>query len=84
MIVGRIIFGIGSESLNISQNSIMAQWFRDKEMSLAIGLCISIPKVGSAINSFLSPLIIKKGGNIAHAMSLGVVFLVFSFVFYEY
>lgn len=29
MIVGRVIFGMGSESLNASQNSIMAQWFRD-------------------------------------------------------
>lgn len=80
MILGRVVFGMGSESLNISQNSIMAQWFKDKEISLAIGLCISIPKIGSAVNSLLSPLVIQQGGSIAGSMLLGVGFLAFSYV----
>lgn len=58
----------------------MAQWFKNKEMSLAIGLCISIPKVGSAINSLLSPLVVEKGGTVAESMMLGLVFLLFSYV----
>ena len=58
----------------------MAQWFKNKEMSLAIGLCISVPKVGSAINSILSPLVVEKGGDVAQSMMLGLLFLVFSYV----
>jgi len=57
MLVGRCIFGIGSESLNAAQAAIMAHWFRGQEVSLALGLCLSVPKLGSAFNSFLSPMI---------------------------
>ncbi len=78
MIVGRVIFGMGSESLNTSQNSIMAQWFKDKEMSFAIGLCISVPKIGSAINSLVSPQIVERGGTVADAFLVGGGFIIMS------
>ena len=58
----------------------MAQWFRDKEMSLAIGLCISVPKVGSAVNSLISPLVIERGGTVAISMMVGMGFLAFSYL----
>jgi MFS family permease len=57
MLAGRTLFGIGSESLNAAQAAIMAHWFRGRQVSLALGLCLSIPKLGSALNSFLSPVI---------------------------
>ncbi|CAD8147015.1 unnamed protein product [Paramecium octaurelia] len=80
LITGRVIFGMGSESLNVSQNSIMAIWFKDQEMSLAIGLCISIPKIGNALNSLLSPQIYSKYQSLAAPMIVGVGTLIFSFI----
>ena len=35
----------------------MSKWFEDGMVSLALGLCLSIPKLGSAMNSFVSPII---------------------------
>jgi hypothetical protein len=60
----------------------MAHWFFGKEISLALGLCISIPKLGSALNSFISPTIAYVATNIkiGEAMLVGVFFLLFSFV----
>lgn len=58
----------------------MAQWFKNKEMSLAIGLCISIPKIGSAFNSLLSPFLFNKYGTISSAMIFGAGTIIFSYV----
>lgn len=55
MLVGRSIFGIGSESLNNAQAAIISHWFKGKSLSLALGVCLSAPKLGSAFNSFMSP-----------------------------
>lgn len=71
---------MGSESLNVSQNSIMAQWFKNKEVSLAIGLCISIPKIGSAMNSLMSPYFYHKFDSISMPMIFGAGTLIFSYV----
>jgi hypothetical protein len=49
-------------------------------MSLALGLCISIPKIGSAMNSLMSPMIIERNGTVAEAMLVGVGVLIFSLV----
>ena len=50
-------------------------------MSFAIGLCISIPKIGSAFNSILSPLIAEgKDGSVAKAFLAGVGFIILSFI----
>jgi Sec-independent protein secretion pathway component TatC len=58
----------------------MAQWFQNQEISLAIGLCISIPKIGNALNSLITPRIYTKYDSLAAPMIVGVGTLIFSFV----
>ena len=36
MLVGRIIFGFGGESLNIAQFALISQWFSKDEIALAL------------------------------------------------
>ena len=50
-------------------------------MSLAIGLCISIPKVGSAANTLLSPNVFKISDSLTTSFAVGMGFLLFSYVF---
>lgn len=57
MILGRIIFGIGSESLTVSQTSIVSIWFRNKELAFALSLNFSLPKLGIISKLFI--LLIK-------------------------
>jgi len=75
MILGRIIFGMGSECLLASQQTIITQWFYDKEYSLAIGLCICIPRLGSSLNSFISPRLYEHYGNIGVTFLAGLFWL---------
>ena len=53
MAAGRLVFGIGAESLIVSVTTALAKWFRGKELSFAFGLNLSIARLGSftALNS---------------------------------
>lgn len=53
MVVGRLIFGLGAESLIVAVTTTMAKWFRGKELSFAFGINLTIARLGSfaALNS---------------------------------
>jgi hypothetical protein len=57
ILVGRMLFGIASESLITAQASMVSFWFNGKELALAIGLAITFPELGNACNSYFTPLI---------------------------
>jgi MFS family permease len=53
MAAGRLIFGLGAESLIVAVTTILARWFKGKELSFAFGLNLTIARLGSfaALNS---------------------------------
>ncbi|MCX7909676.1 MAG: MFS transporter [Ignavibacteria bacterium] len=53
MAIGRLIFGLGAESLIVSITTTLAKWFKGKELSFAFGLNLTIARLGSfaALNS---------------------------------
>ena len=53
MATGRLIFGIGAESLIVSVTCAIARWFKGKELSFAFGVNLTIARLGSfaALNS---------------------------------
>lgn len=57
MLAGRIIFGLGGESLNTTQMAVIIQWFGSNELAFAIGLCLSLAKMGNVLNDVISPRI---------------------------
>jgi len=57
MLIGRTIFGLGGESINTTQISIILQWFPPNEIGFALGLCISIARMGNVLNDIISPRI---------------------------
>jgi MFS family permease len=46
-IVGRFIFGAGSEPLIVAQSAILARWFKDKELAFSFGLTLTVSRLGS-------------------------------------
>lgn len=61
-LTGRLVFGLGGESLAVSQARIVTEWFAGKELALAIGLNLSIARVGLICNNNASPRIAIKWG----------------------
>jgi MFS family permease len=44
---GRLIFGLGAESLIVAITTAIARWFRGKELSFAFGINLTISRFGS-------------------------------------
>jgi MFS family permease len=53
MASGRLLFGVGAESLIVSVTTALARWFKGKELSFAFGVNLTIARLGSflALNS---------------------------------
>ncbi len=53
MATGRLIFGLGAESMIVAITTIIARWFKGKELSFAFGLNLTVARLGSflALNS---------------------------------
>ncbi|TAL69806.1 MAG: MFS transporter [Bacteroidetes bacterium] len=53
MSAGRLIFGLGAESMIVAITTVIARWFKGKELSFAFGLNLTVARLGSflALNS---------------------------------
>jgi len=53
MALGRLVFGMGAESLIVGVTAALARWFKGKELSFAFGINLTICRIGSfaALNS---------------------------------
>ena len=73
MASGRLLFGLGAESLIVAVTTAVAKWFRGKELSFAFGINLMISRAGSllaqqspswagfAYNYWRNPLLISVG-----------------------
>jgi len=73
MASGRLIFGLGAESLIVAVTTAVAKWFRGKELSFAFGINLMISRAGTllaqqspswagfAYNYWRNPLLISVG-----------------------
>ncbi|MCU0294055.1 MAG: MFS transporter [Thermoanaerobaculaceae bacterium] len=73
MATGRLVFGLGAESLIVAVTTAIAKWFRGKELSFAFGMNLTIARLGSfaalnapswassAYESWRTPLLISVG-----------------------
>jgi MFS family permease len=73
MATGRLIFGLGAESLIVAVTTAIAKWFKGKELSFAFGVNLTIARLGSfaalnapswaasAYESWQLPLLISVG-----------------------
>ena len=57
MLLGRFLFGLGGESISVAQSALIERWFQQGELALALGLCLSVARLGSVVNNALSPYI---------------------------
>jgi Na+/melibiose symporter and related transporters len=56
--VGCMFFGLGSEIAGVAVTRSIAKWFKGKEMALAMGLQLSIARLGTAMAFVLSPILV--------------------------
>lgn len=77
-LVGRCLFGLGGESLNISQYNVIIGWANIKEASLSLALAATIGRLSTAANDFITPYLNDKI-DIAFALWFGAMLCGISF-----
>ncbi len=84
-VVGFGIFGVGAEVAGITVSKTVVKWFKGKELALAMGMQLSLARLGSAAALAFSPMIAKSFGNVSTPVLFGLGLLVLgglSFVLY--
>ena len=77
MIVGRFLFGAGCESYAMAISPLICTYFRGKELSFALGLTLSLSRIGSSVNDVTTYYVYEQTGSIIFAISVGFVLIVF-------
>ena len=81
--LGFMIFGCGCEMAGTTVSKAIAKWFKGKEMAMAMGLEMSIARLGVFAAMWLSPIVYKMGGSEVSAPVLfGAVLLMIGLIFY--
>lgn len=77
MIAGRFIFGLGGEAITVAQTALIERWFCNSgELALAMGLSLSISRLGSVLNNVVSPHVAIVTLSPAAAMWVGAALCV--------
>eukprot|EP00758_Cryptobia_borreli_P010250 Tbor_TRINITY_DN5554_c0_g1::TRINITY_DN5554_c0_g1_i2::g.12760::m.12760 len=80
IMVGRLIFSLGGETLAVSQNAFLVRWFRGgRGVAFVFGLSIALLRAASSANFFFSTGLSNKYG-VAFAALVGTFVCAFSCV----
>ena len=76
---GRFIYGMGGDIITIWQSTFVTKWFMGKELSLALGIALSISWWGQSVSMYVVPPI-AENTSLGFGLMLGVIALFISFV----
>ena len=79
-ITGRFIYGLGGDILGVCQSTFVTKWFMGKELSLALGIVLSISWCGQSASSYTVPPL-AESTSLGFGLMLGVIVLLISFTF---
>ena len=79
MLAGRVIFGMGGECMCVAQSCIVSAWFKGKELAFALGVNMSISRLGSVANAAIVPAVYDQSG-LGNALMVGFAICIFSLI----
>mmetsp|Transcript_59956 Transcript_59956/g.98969 ORF Transcript_59956/g.98969 Transcript_59956/m.98969 type:complete len:550 (+) Transcript_59956:21-1670(+) len=75
MLVGRVVFGFGGESLCVAESALLAVYFVGTEVAFAMGLNLSIGRAGSSLNDWATLRIYELNESVPEALWAGFLLL---------
>ncbi|MCL2727316.1 MAG: MFS transporter [Bacteroidales bacterium] len=75
-VLGFAVFGVGAEVIGISVSKAIVRWFKGKELALAMGLQLSLARLGAAGALSISPIIARATGQVSTPVLVGLCLLV--------
>ena len=81
--LGFMIFGCGCEMAGTTVSKAIAKWFKGKEMAMAMGLEMSIARLGVFAAMWLAPLVSESfADSVSAPVLFGAVLLTIGLIFY--
>jgi MFS family permease len=68
LLLGRFIFGAGSEPIIVAQTAMLARWFKSKEMAMAFGIQLTVSRLGSLFAFNTGELFASYFGSFRYAL----------------
>ena len=68
MIMGRMVYALGTDPLHVVQIVLINKWFKGKELALAISLSGATFGIGRALNSSLVPVLYEAANSLSAPM----------------
>lgn len=75
MVLGRVIFGFGGESIQVAQGVLLCRWFKGGGLGFAMSMVFSCSRAGTMLNDIMSPYIAAHHGGVV--TSFWFAFLVY-------
>ncbi len=72
---GYSVFGVGAEVAGITVSKIIAKWFKDKELALAMGVQVALARIGSQV-AYAVAIPVARNYNLDTPLLIGAVLLV--------
>jgi MFS family permease len=82
MLVGRAVFGFGSEAAILVTNKVIARWFKGRELGFAFGLNITVMRLGTILALNSSAQIADRFGSWRYSVWAGTAVMLVSFVLF--
>ncbi|MBR2975573.1 MAG: MFS transporter [Alistipes sp.] len=81
--LGFMIFGCGCEMAGTTVSKAIAKWFKGKEMAMAMGLEMSIARLGVFAAMWLAPMVSQSfGDSVSAPVLFGAALLMVGLIFY--
>jgi MFS family permease len=82
MLIGRIVFGFGSEATLLVSNKVISRWFKGKELGFAFGLNITVMRLGTILALNSSAQIANATGTWRWSIWTSTIIMFISFVMF--
>ncbi len=80
LLLGRMIFGMGGESVKLCNSAIEATWFAGSEIAFVMSIDYGFANLGTFTNDLLAPTIYSRTGSLQFVFTIGLGICVFSWM----
>ena len=81
--LGFMIFGCGCEMAGTTVSKAIAKWFKGKELAMAMGLEMSIARLGVFAAMWLAPMVsVSFNNSVSAPVAFGAILLMIGLIFY--